>query len=198
MSPDQRPHQSRSAAASHGAKGLRWAQRLTACMCRCSRFLLTLVVDVLMASYQPTTLRHREKPAGNDVDRVHRDLPTVAKQWPGSPMRYLNRDTGHYDVSLRQHRNTKDPRLARIFPDWTQAEETADAANRALGTFRRGLIWGITLGVTAAVQLCNGGFIVNGQQSSVSIEENAPSMLPHMADIEDSAGQDQSDSDGAE
>lgn len=198
MSPDQRLHQSRAAVASHGTKGLRWAQRMTARIRRCSRFLITLVVDVLMASHQPTTLRHREKPAGSDVDRVHRDLPTVAKQWPGSPMRYLNRDTGRYDVSLEQHRNPKDPRLARIFPDWTQAEETADAANRALGTFRRGLIWGITLGVTVAVQLHNGGLIVIGQQSEASIEENTPSMLPHMADIEGSAGQDRSDPDGAE
>lgn len=119
--------------------------------------IVTILLDVLMASYHTTTLRGW--PDQGDED-IYVDSPTVAKQRPGTQMRYLGRETGRYNVSLNQHRSGERP--VRFFSSRENAEAAAKAANKSLGALRRGLIWAITLGVTMTVQLCNGGFIVAG------------------------------------
>lgn len=118
---------------------------------------LTILLDVLMASYHSTTLRGWPS---EDEESIYGDWPTVAKQRPGTQMRYLSRETGRYTTSLDQHRSNSRP--ARFFSSSENAEAAAKAANKSLGALRRGLIWAITLGVTMTVQLCNGGFIVAG------------------------------------
>ena len=168
--------------------------RISLASVRAKRFMCeiaTTLLDVLMASYHMTTLRGW--PNEDDED-TYEDSPTVAKQRPGTQMRYLSRETGFYDVSLDQHRSGERP--PRFFSSPENAEAAAEAANKSLSALRRGLIWGITLAVTVVLQVCNGGLIVTGQQSEVPAEANAPSMLPHMADTKGNVGQDQSDPGG--
>lgn len=131
-------------------------------LCFCWLWLLvceifTVLLDVLMASYHPTTLRGWPS---EDEEGTYGDWPTVAKQRPGTQMRYLSRETGRYNTSLDQHRSDKRP--ARFFSSPENAEAAAKAANKSLGALRRGLIWAITLIATVAVQLHNRGIIVPG------------------------------------